>query len=92
MINGNPHDFIDTVYSGQDIIFVFHGIKYWFQGYTDNGKSHMEIFQYVPSSDGFLWIHDDDSMLKCLEAFLDAPIFNGKTFWEAESEIEWVDN
>ncbi len=26
-----------------------------------------------------------------LDAFLKEPIFDGKTFWECEKEIEWVD-
>lgn len=26
-----------------------------------------------------------------VEEFLKDPIFNGKTFWEVESEIEWID-
>ena len=26
-----------------------------------------------------------------LEAFEKAPIWNGKTFWEAETDMEWVD-
>lgn len=57
-------------------------------------KGYMEIFRYAPQWDDeeFIWIHNDVSMQKCLEAFLDAPIFDGKTFWEAESEIEWVDD
>ena len=93
MINGDPHDFVDVAYTGQDIIFVFRGVKYWFQGYTnfETHISHMEVFQYQPPSEDYIWEIDSDSMEKCLEAFLEAPIFDGKTFWEAESEIEWVD-
>lgn len=34
MIDGNPNEFIDKAYTGQDIIFIYHEIKYWFQGYT----------------------------------------------------------
>ncbi|MBQ9306325.1 MAG: hypothetical protein IJ229_00255 [Clostridia bacterium] len=93
MINGNPHDFVDTVYSGQDIIYVFRGIKYWFQGYTvAQGNCHMEIFQYSPPSETDIWECDAATMEACLNAFLDARIFDGKTFWEVESEIEWVDD
>lgn len=92
MIDGNPHDFVDTVYTGQDIVYLYHGIKYWFQGYTlENGTCHMEIFQYQPPAEDEIWSHDDTSMEKCLEAFLQAPIFDGKTFWDAEQEITWVD-
>lgn len=28
---------------------------------------------------------------ECHEACLAVPIFGGKTFWEAEQDIEWVD-
>lgn len=31
------------------------------------------------------------SMEKCLELAQSDPIFEGKTFWEAESEMEWVE-
>ena len=98
MINGDPHEFVDHLYSGQDTVFVFHGVKYWFQGYTveETKTDHMEIFQYQPSpeptGDYYLWTCDADSMEKCLDAFLDAPIFDGKCFWDVESEIEWVDD
>ena len=93
MINGNPHDFADTVYSGQNIIFVYQGIKYWFQGYTlTPDHCHMEIFQYLPPSEKDIWEYDGSSMEECLNAFLDARIFDDKTFWEVESEIEWVDD
>ena len=27
----------------------------------------------------------------CILAFEEAPIWNGKTFWEIESEMQWVD-
>ena len=52
----------------------------------------MEVFQYNPPGDGYVWEYDSKSPSDDgLEAFLEAPIFDGKTFWEAESEIEWVD-
>ena len=94
MISGNPHEFVEHVYSGQDTIYLYHGIKYWCQGYTygETQVCHMEVFQYQPPSDDYVWEYDSDSMEKCLEAFLDAPIFGGRTFWEAESEIEWLDD
>lgn len=66
MINGNPNEFIATIYTCQDIVFVYDNVKYWFQGYIVAGEVHMEVFQ-------------------------NTPFFNGKTFWEAEKDIEWVD-
>ena len=93
MINGNPHEFLDHVYSGQDTVYLYHGIKYWCQGYVRPGTHiwHMEVFQYQPPSDDNIWEYDSIMMTECMEAFIEAPIFDGKCFWEAESEIEWVD-
>jgi len=92
MINGNPNEFLDTIYSCQDIIYVFNGIKYWFQGYMEDNIIHMEIFQYIPAKDDYIWEYNSDTIEKCFNAFLTAPIFDGKTFWEVENEIEWVDD
>lgn len=32
MINGNANEFIDRIYTCQDTVFIYQGIKYWFQG------------------------------------------------------------
>ena len=93
MINGSPNEFVDRIYSCQDTVFIYKGIKYWFQGYMPSDHSvHMEIFQYQPSDEKWLWKYNGKSIEECLHAFLSAQIFDGKTFWDAEQEIEWVDN
>ncbi|MCH3973388.1 MAG: hypothetical protein LKE53_11640 [Oscillospiraceae bacterium] len=93
MINGDVKEFVDRIYSCQDTIFVFQGIKYWFQGYTIPDKGvHMEVFQYQPPCEEYVWEYDGKTITECQNAFLKAPIFGGKTFWNAESEIEWVDD
>lgn len=45
-----------------------------------------------PPSEEDIWECNAATMEECLIAFLDARIFDGKTFWEVESEIEWVDD
>lgn len=93
MINGNPGEFVDRIYSCQDTIYIFHGVKYWFQGYTkENGLVHMEIFQYQPVQENCLWMHDGETIEECQRAFLEAKLFDGKSFWEAEQDIEWTDD
>lgn len=92
MINGNAGEFIDRIYSCQDTVFVYDGIKYWFQGYmTENDLVHMEVFQTEPAVDVYVWVYDGHSISEGQAAFQEAPIFNGKTFWAAEANIEWVD-
>lgn len=92
MINGSAYEFIDRIYTCQDTVFVFDGIKYWFQGYIlDDNTVHMEVFQIDSAQEGYVWEYNGNSIGDGQENFQNAPIFNGKTFWEVESEIEWVD-
>lgn len=91
MVNGNPNEFVDTAYSGQEIFFVFDAKKYMFQGYMENGTCHMEIQQHEPWCMDTFWATEGRSMQECLECFLSAQIFKGKSFWDAEKDIEWVD-
>lgn len=92
MIGGDVNEFVDRIYSCQDTVYVYKGIKYWFQGYMSDKKTvHMEIFQYQPPSDRYVWEYDGTTVEECHRAFLQAPIFDGKTFWEIERDVEWVD-
>ena len=43
------------------------------------------------SGNPIVWETSDTLMRKCGEQFQEARIFDGKTFWEAEPEMEWVD-
>lgn len=93
MIGGKATDFINRIYSCQDTIFLFHGIKYWFQGYMPNDNSvYMEIVQYQPPSDNILWSCTENTIDECMNAFITEPFFDGKSFWDAEQSIAWVDD
>ena len=92
MINGNANEFIEMIYTCQDIVFIYDNVKYWFQGYITGEKVHMEVFQVEPVKEGYVWEYNGSSISQGQNAFQNAPIFNGKTFWEAEKDIEWVDD
>ncbi len=50
----------------------------------------MEVMEcFAPYN--YLWEYDDSDYQKCGDAFQKAHIFDGKTFWEVEQEIEWLD-
>ena len=93
MTGGSPKDFLDRIYSCQDTVFIYAGIKYWFQGYMPNESVvHMEVTQYEPPKDEHIWEYNGNTIEECRDAFVNARIFNGKTFWQAEQDIEWVDD
>lgn len=92
MTGGTPKNFLERLYSCQDTVFIYHGIKYWFQGYMPDDESvRMEIFQYQPPEEGYIWFCEGKSIEECLEAFQSADIFENLCFWDAEQEIQWVD-
>ena len=90
MKNGNPKEFIEMLYNGEDTYFIFNGITYFAQGYSLNDMWHYEIVQENPISEFVLWEFDGESS-DIVKAFESAKIFNGKTFWEVEKDIEWID-
>lgn len=52
---------------------------------------HMELIQVDMDEEGFVWEYEGSSISEGQESFENAPIFNGRPFWDTESEIEWVD-
>lgn len=93
MINGTVNDFLDSVYNLQEIIHIYHGKKYFLQGYggfKNHASYTLELQLWEPECK-FLWSCSHPSLSECREDFLKAPLYDGKTFWEAECEIEWVD-
>ena len=70
MINGKAGEFVDRIYTCQDTVFIYNGIKYWFQGYMPDANSvHMEIFQIDPDVDGYVWVYDGNSISEGQLAF-----------------------
>jgi hypothetical protein len=93
MINGNVNEFIDTLYGGEEIFYTYNGAKYFIQGWWENKRYTLEILQYEPSIDNCrIWSHEADEAQECVESFQNALIFNGKSFWDVENEIEWIDD
>lgn len=92
MINGNVNEFVDGLYYGDERIFLFRGEKYFIQGWTENNKNHLVLDKWDPPGDDYIWVGESERGAFCVEDFLNAKIFDDKTFWEVEQEIEWVDD
>ena len=90
MINGNSREFINGLYYGDERFFLYNGEKYFIQGYCEDNKYILEIYVIENEENDFHWKSTSQSNYP-VEEFEKTKIFNGKTFWEAEKEIEWVD-
>ena len=66
--------------------------KYFSQGYVfENGLYRFELQQWEPEVK-MLWYVEGLDNQSSLDKFLEQPLFDGKTFWDAEQDIEWVED
>jgi hypothetical protein len=92
VINGEAREFIDGLHYGDERFFLYKGKKYFIQGFYKDGKPMLEVYIFEPSDSKFEWrAFSEDSSYPVAE-FENAKIFDGKTFWDVEQEIEWVDD
>ena len=91
MINGDVQEFVEWIHYGFDLIFTFRGRKYFMQGYVgDDGKHTTFLDQWEPTREALIWEGKGDEAYP-VEEFLAQKLWDGMDFWEAEKEIEWVD-
>lgn len=107
MIDGDPNYFLSII-DNTSLVVMFHGKKYFTDGIcwddvTDEHEIWVAILydeseNYVVEPPGLLNHFDEIFRVRCktyeetLQAFLNAKIFDGLTFWEAEKEMTWVDD
>ncbi len=86
-------DFIEKAYYGDEVEFEFNGTTYFMQGYNEEEKYILTI-DYWQKDDGTEPTHDYllnlicNSQLERMQCFEKSKIFNGKTIYEVEQEIE----
>ncbi len=90
MIGSNFNQFVDDIYTGSDLVFLYRGRKFHLQGYQHNGKPCLFLDQLEPSGNDYIWTGSGEDDYP-VEDFLNAPVFEGKSFWEVQEEMEWVD-
>ena len=92
MINGDVNEFVNGLYYGDERVFIYRGQKFFIEGLTLEGKNHLLLDRWDPPIEGYIWEGISERGSYCVEKFLQEPLFDGKTFWEVEKEIEWVDD
>ena len=95
MKGGQANDFIDA-FSYQSVAVIFKGEKYFSDGITSDLNGRFSFFVIKVDENGELlkdvYDFESNSVPDCISAFENAPIWDGRTFWEAEQEMEWVDD
>ncbi len=91
MINGSAKEFIEGLHYGDERFFLYDGNKYFIQGFFEDEKPMLELYILEPSESDFEWRAFSDDKSYPVAKFENARVFNGKTFWEIEKDIEWAD-
>ena len=94
MVDGNARDFIEKLHY-EDHYAIYNGEKFFFNGcqtkILENGTKSVKLEVYNLTKNSTVLSVTKATATDCVDAFQDAPIWNGKTFWAVESEIKWVD-
>lgn len=83
-------DFVSRICYGEELVFVYKGLKYLLQGTYEDPYHLLYIFS-LNSDEGIDWKVYTLTEYFDTDSFLKARIFDGRTFWEAVDEIEWSD-
>ena len=95
MIDGNAKDFIDKL-SYEDHYVIYDGKKFFFNGCQvtkdEKGKIIKVVLEiYNLTCNSTIFSTSRLSISDCITDFENAKIWNGKTFWEVEKDMQWVD-
>lgn len=89
MKNGDVQKFVDHIYYGDELWFLYNNKKYFLEGWAENGVLELVLYEMEEGGKEFWWKGSKNKFP--VEDFLKAPIFDGKNFWEAEKDFIWVD-
>lgn len=90
MKNGNVYEFVDHIHYGDELWFLYRGKKYFLEGWGNEGKTELYLFEMWGNGKTYLW--KGDAKHFPVEEFLKAKIWDGRPFWDAEQDMIWVDD
>ncbi|MDY2890201.1 MAG: hypothetical protein SOT14_01490 [Succinivibrio sp.] len=92
MIDGDPNLFIETLSDGFEVFFLYKNKKYLAEGLNDrDNKCIIVVYQLEPFLPDPIWVSPSRNYYD-INSFIQAEIFEGKSFWEVQDQIKWVDD
>lgn len=94
MEGGNVREFLDS-FTFQSVAVMYKGKKFFSDGiYKDiNGNYRFTVDLWDNNNQYVSTVMNGigTSVSDCISQFEEAPIWDGKTFWDAEKGMTWVD-
>ena len=79
--------FIDALYINPEMEFEYAGEKYLVSGYRDDNNEYLLRVDTIEASSRQIFFIRDEDVQKCVAAFEQARLFDGRTIYEAHDEI-----
>ena len=92
MKNGDINDFLERITWGDELVFMYRGKKYFLEGLPDD-NGVLITYLWVcepPAYGGYTWVGKGDKKNYPAEEFLRQKLWDGRTFMEAQEEMEWA--
>ena len=89
MKNGDVYEFVDRIYYGDELWFIYDGKKYFLEGWIEHNTLNLYLYEMTKNGETYTW--KGDAKHYPVESFIKAKIWNGKSFWEVEHDMTWVD-
>lgn len=91
MIDGDVNEFVDKLHYGVDLYIRYKNELYFFQGWDKDGVHTFCVTLEKPPYYKYIFRLSNKSRMECVNSFLKAKIWGGKTFYDVEKEMTWVD-
>ena len=95
MHDGNVNDFLDHA-TYEEVAVRYKGEKYFFYGivYNKSTQNYSFVVERCHDDGSFSAVIYDrtaPTIEQCMSDFLQTPIIEGKTFWELEKDMTWIE-
>lgn len=91
---GNVNEFLEKI-TYQEEAVLYRGRKYFFNptGNESEGQARLDIERWTDKN---LWERDilhieAPTHAECVKRMTAAPVWDGRTFWEVETEMNWTE-
>lgn len=95
MKGGSVYKFIEQT-TLEECAVTYKGVKYFFHGivFDRETREYSYVIDIWDKNNNYVrtvFNKRASTLEKCLELAQNEPVFDGKTFWEAEADMEWVE-
>lgn len=91
MFGNDLNDFIEDLYHNPEKEIVYSGQRYMVEGFVnDTGELYTLEVYIIGNGCKELFSYTSKMRHECIEAFEKAKIFDGRTIYEAEKDIEVI--